>query len=169
MTQLSLDTMLDDGAVIYINGQEVFRIGMNRRGRSPTRRNANRTVERRERSNRGRCRRRRSPRCGRVGEPHRGGGAPDAPNPNPSSDVVWGGKLTATVTATPAQSPLRITEVNFNPPRRRGALLSSNDYEFIEVKNTGATPLSLDRDAVRRRRGVLVFPGHTPGARAPWA
>ena len=39
--------------------------------------------------------------------------------------------------------PLRITEINFNPPAGTGLAVSS-DFEFIEFKNTGAAPINLN-------------------------
>lgn len=41
-----------------------------------------------------------------------------------------------------AVPPLRITEVNYNPVG--GSTLDPNSYEFIELMNTGTTPLSLN-------------------------
>jgi len=43
---------------------------------------------------------------------------------------------------TVSSLPLRITEINFNPPAGSGAAASS-DFEFLELKNTGASTISL--------------------------
>ena len=45
-------------------------------------------------------------------------------------------------TPTPAQSALRITEIMYDPPA--GGSFAAGEYEFIELKNTGATPLNLN-------------------------
>lgn len=39
--------------------------------------------------------------------------------------------------------PLRITEINYNPPARGGAAVSA-DFEFIEFKNTGGSTINLN-------------------------
>jgi hypothetical protein len=62
-----------------------------------------------------------------------------------SSDVVFGVTLDATVypdeppPSTPA--PLRVTELMYNPPG--SPAISGDEYEFVELQNTGTTPLDL--------------------------
>lgn len=44
-------------------------------------------------------------------------------------------------TPTPAQNSLRVTEIMFDPPT--GGAFAAGEYEFIELMNTGASPLNL--------------------------
>jgi CotH kinase protein/Lamin Tail Domain/Concanavalin A-like lectin/glucanases superfamily len=68
---------------------------------------------------------------------------------------------TYTGTPTPAQQSLRVTEVNYNSAP--GGAFAQRDYEFIELRNIGATPLTLD--GIRIAGGVdFTFP---PGTLAP--
>ena len=57
---------------------------------------------------------------------------------------TWGGPATVTLyTGTPA---LRITEIMYHPaPPPLGSTNSAEDFEYIEVKNIGATPLNVNR------------------------
>ncbi len=51
--------------------------------------------------------------------------------------------LTTTAMPTPPQNQLRITEVNYAPKATDYDSLPPGDYEFIELKNIGTTPLDL--------------------------
>ncbi len=70
------------------------------------------------------------------------------PGATEAQDVVV---ATGTVPAAPtaAQTALRVTELNYNPtdpiPAELAAIpgVQASDFEFIELTNTGATPLSL--------------------------
>jgi hypothetical protein len=57
---------------------------------------------------------------------------------------TWSGPAAVTLyNSTPA---LRITEVMFHPlPPPAGSTNTDEDFEYVEVKNTGATPLSVNR------------------------
>ena len=61
---------------------------------------------------------------------------------NPPISSTWSGSHVATYyVAIPA---LRITELMFNPaPPPSGSPYNNDDFEFVELKNTGAAPLSL--------------------------
>ena len=60
---------------------------------------------------------------------------------NPPLSSPWSGPITAPFyTQTP---PLRITEIMYHPAASPGFGYEDEDYEFLEVKNTGAHPLSL--------------------------
>src|SRR5258705_3400714 len=62
---------------------------------------------------------------------------------NASTDILWGATLTATVGGIPPVVPdLRVTEINYNPVGG-GTTYAPSDFEFIELKNTGTTPINL--------------------------
>ena len=70
---------------------------------------------------------------------------------NPPLTTPWSGTLEATfVVATP---PLRITEIMYHPqPPPAGNTNDADNYEYLEVKNIGSTPLNVNR--FRLRAGV---------------
>ena len=53
---------------------------------------------------------------------------------------------------TPAQQYLRITEIMYHPPPPVGSPFADEDYEFIELKNTG--PVTLDLAGVHFTSGI---------------
>ncbi len=137
ITSLNLTTVIDDGAVFYLNGAEVLRVGLSA-GDVGASTFANRTV---------------------------GNAAVEGPFDLPldslrsganvlsvevhqadttSSDIVFALQLDGDVQlADPAsdralalQQDLRITEIMYNP-------LGGSDFEFVEVQNTGTRTLDL--------------------------
>ena len=70
---------------------------------------------------------------------------------NPPLNSLWSGPVVATYyTKVP---PLRITELMYHPPKPAAGNTNDQDnFEYIEVKNISATPLSLNR--FRLRGGV---------------
>jgi len=61
---------------------------------------------------------------------------------NPPISSPWSGPVAATFVAT--RIPLIITEIMYNPlPGPAGSGYSADDFEFIELKNIGTTPLAL--------------------------
>jgi hypothetical protein len=83
-----------------------------------------------------------------------------------SSDVAFGLQLEAEQTVVnPPPPPLRITEINYNSPGAGG--ITGDETEFIELMNTGSQPLNLTD--YRFTGGVLFdFPDNytlAPGAR----
>ncbi|MCY2951560.1 MAG: lamin tail domain-containing protein [Planctomycetota bacterium] len=171
-TGLEMRTILDDGAVLYLNGQEIDRIYMDA-GTVTYSTLSNYTV-------------------GTAGymtvsvdltklpagtlknganvfavEVHQCSN--QSGSSNYSSDIVWGTTLSVTETTgsaiitnpipeniTNLMKQLRITELMYNP-------VGSSDYEYIELKNTGAT--TLDVSGVRLAGGIdFVFPTMSLGA-----
>jgi hypothetical protein len=62
---------------------------------------------------------------------------------NPPTNSFWSGNVAATYYLDlPA---LRITELMFHPPPMANNTNDANNFEFLEVKNTGASPLNLVR------------------------
>lgn len=63
---------------------------------------------------------------------------------NPPTNSVWSGMSAATyVAGTP---PLRITEIMYHPADPpSGNTNDDNNFEYVEVKNIGSTPLNLNR------------------------
>ena len=62
---------------------------------------------------------------------------------NPPRSSPWSGPAAATyVVATP---PLRITEIMYHPADPPSGTNDDNNFEYIEVKNVGGTPLNLSR------------------------
>jgi len=60
---------------------------------------------------------------------------------NPPLSSSWSGPVAATfVVATP---PLMITELMYHPVRPASGTNNNDDFEFIELKNTGSQPLNL--------------------------
>jgi hypothetical protein len=70
---------------------------------------------------------------------------------NPPINSIWSGPSVASFyTSMP---PLRITEIMYHPPDpAAGNTNDADNFEFIEVRNTGATPLNVNR--FRLRGGV---------------
>jgi len=63
-------------------------------------------------------------------------------NGNPPANSTWSGPVRALLVID--EPPLRITEIIYHPaPSAPGDTNDVDNFEFIEVKNTGATPLSL--------------------------
>jgi hypothetical protein len=60
-----------------------------------------------------------------------------------STDMVFGVALDATEYPTnpPPPPPVRVTELMYNPPG--SAAVSGDEYEYVELENTGTTPLDL--------------------------
>jgi hypothetical protein len=136
--QLTLNTVLDDSAVIYLNGHEVFRLGLPDAPATITDTTpANRTVS--DAAFEGQFT---IPSTWLVNgdnvlavEVHQSAGT--------STDVVWGMTLDVTITAAPPPA-LRISEINYNPyPPPSGSPYTADDFEFIEIVNTGATTVNL--------------------------
>ncbi len=65
----------------------------------------------------------------------------DPMNPAVTTDDRLVATLNTPSTLTPAQSALRITEIMYDPPA--GGSFAAGEYEFLELKNTSATPLNL--------------------------
>jgi hypothetical protein len=138
---LQLNTILDDGAVVYLNGVEVLRVGMPS-GAVTGATLANRLI---------------SPENATFDGPFNipAGALVNGDNVLAievhqqnagSTDIVFGASLQATVAAaTVTPPPLRITEISYNPKVDvpAGSLFTSDDYEYIELKNIGAAPLNL--------------------------
>lgn len=152
-TVLNLETVIDDGFVIYLNGESIFRIGVD----DPYNHNSNATRT--------------------VGDADFEGPFV-IPIENlvegtnviavevhqaaiDSSDVVFGLSLEATVTTPATPTPafenalkliggLRVTELMFHPA-------DGNQHEYIELRNTGTEPIDLA--GVRFTEGIeFVFP-----------
>ena len=70
---------------------------------------------------------------------------------NPPINSIWSGPSAASFyTAVP---PLRITEIMYHPPDPAvGNTNDADNFEYIEVRNTGSTPLNVNR--FRLRGGV---------------
>jgi len=162
VTALNFTTLIDDGAVVYLNGEEVRRIAMADPWPTPVDFNS-------MASRSGECvfetfvidTAELSPGLLTSGENllavevHQGSTG--------SSDVVWTMKLTATVHTTSQEDPLaplydllddlRITEIMYDPQ-------GGKDYEFLELANTGTEELVLA--GVRLRDGIdFTFPEMT--------
>ncbi len=76
--------------------------------------------------------------------------------------TAWSPPVAATyVVATP---PLRITEINYHPaPPPAGNTNDADNFEFVEVRNIGSSPLNLSR--FQLRGGVdFIFPNVTLAA-----
>ncbi|HEV8292454.1 MAG TPA: lamin tail domain-containing protein, partial [Tepidisphaeraceae bacterium] len=78
---------------------------------------------------------------------------------------VWSAITDFTFNVIPPPA-LRITEMMYNPRKPLGSLLDDDEYQFIELQNTGATPINLNGIILK---GVdnFIFPNMTlnPGAR----
>ncbi|MGB2955070.1 MAG: lamin tail domain-containing protein, partial [Anaerolineales bacterium] len=156
---LEISVILDDGAVFYLNGMEVLRLGIDGvMGQDNVYYDqcANRSVSR--------------PSCEGPflvsAESLRQGGNLIAVEVHQSSDddaddVLFGLELDTTITQIVQQDDqlqnqlallqgLRITEIMYNP-------IKGSDYEFIELKNVGTQ--MLDLTGVRFSRGIrFTFP-----------
>ncbi|MES2469175.1 MAG: lamin tail domain-containing protein [Verrucomicrobiota bacterium] len=65
----------------------------------------------------------------------------DPGNPaNPTDDRLVN-TLHTPVIPTPAQQSLRVTEIMYDPPA--GGAFAAGEYEYLELSNTGATPLTI--------------------------
>jgi hypothetical protein len=160
---LQLNTILDDGAVVYLNGVEVLRVGMPSGAVTGTTL-ANRLI---------------SPQNATFDGPFNvpAGSLVNGDNTIAvevhqqnagSSDIVFGLSAQATVAVTPpTPPPLRITEISYNPniDLPAGSPYAPDDFEFIELKNVGAAPLNLAN--FQFNAGItFTFPSMTllPGA-----
>ncbi|RIK80290.1 MAG: hypothetical protein DCC68_11305 [Planctomycetota bacterium] len=161
--ELRITTVLDDGAVIYLNGSEILRIRMNA-GDPAYGDFANGTIGNADYEGPFVIPRSVFAPLLVAGdnvlavEVHQGDAG--------SSDVVFGMRLETVITAEPPTSSigdlldhLRITEVNYNPT-------AGLQTEFIELVNTGPAPLPLSgvrlSNAVSFTFGDVVL---APGAR----
>ncbi len=145
VSDLQLTTLVDDGAVIYLNGNEIARIGMPAgeinydtfASRHITEANFESFTIPADLLLPGEN--------VLAGESHQDDAA--------SSDIVFGAALDAMVRPDGLEvlrrlvENLRITEVMYNP-------LGGNDFEFIELQNTGSVPLDL---AGVRLEGAVDF------------
>jgi hypothetical protein len=143
LVTFQLQTVLDDGAVVYINGVEVFRLGMPT-GAVSYSTFASRVVDNAVYEGPFNLPTSELVRGDNViaVEVHQGSAT--------SSDIVWGGVLTATANVAPDTTvpPLRVTEINYNPaPPPVSSPYTNEDFEFVELENTGAQPLALAGDA----------------------
>lgn len=132
---LHLNVLIDDGAVLYLNGQEIKRIGM------PTGSIVYSTLANRA-----------------VGDAVVEGEflIPSSflvagqntlavevhQTSTTSTDITFGMTLDATehVDAVPPP-PLRVTELMYNPPGNSS--VPGDEYEYIELQNTGSSPLNI--------------------------
>jgi hypothetical protein len=143
LTALDLQTVLDDGAVIHINGHEVYRIGMSATGTPAYATFASRNID--NATLEGPFSLLAAARQWLVHGDNLIAVEVHQINAT-SSDIVWGGALTATATIVTNPSPppaIRVTELNFNPGGSSGTGFTKDDYEFIEIKNTGNTAVDL--------------------------
>lgn len=85
---------------------------------------------------------------------------------NLKARVLQGGEwspLRERLYAVSATPPLRITEIHYNPPA--AGAVSGEEFEFIEVKNTGSLPVALGRMAFSNALdhtfadGTVIAPG----------
>jgi hypothetical protein len=135
-TSLKLRYLIDDGAVFYLNGQEIYRYNM------PTGTITSTTQA-----------------ATNISDATTISAAVDIPvgllitgnnilavevhqNGTASSDLVFGMTLDGVqqVTSAPA-APLRVTELMYNPPGN--ADVNGDENEFIELQNTGTSALNL--------------------------
>jgi hypothetical protein len=67
---------------------------------------------------------------------------------NPPLNSIWSGPVAGTFyTAVP---PLRITEIMYHPPPPpAGNTNDPDNFEYVEIRNTGSTPLNLNRFRLR--------------------
>ncbi|MHB1035366.1 MAG: lamin tail domain-containing protein [Pirellulales bacterium] len=158
-TALRISTVVDDGAIIYLNGREIYRMHMNQG--TVTYSTAANDHESALEGPFDVFMKNFPPDTLKTGdnvlavEVHQVNGT--------STDVVWGMTLdivdstSSTFIANPIpdaivalENQLRITELMYNP-------VGGADYEFLELKNTGAT--ALDLTGVRLSNGVdFTFP-----------
>jgi hypothetical protein len=132
---LHLNVLIDDGAVFYINGQEVKRIGMGS-GAVTYNTLANRSVS--DAVVEGEFL---IPSSYLIAgqntlavEVHQ-----SATN---STDLTFGMTLDATQPAIAVPPPpLRVTELMYNPPG--SSAVAGDEYEYIELQNTGTSPLNI--------------------------
>jgi hypothetical protein len=136
-TSLKLHFLIDDGAVFYLNGHEIYRTSNMPSGTITSTTQA----------------------LSAVGDATTISQAIDVPvsylvagnnllavevhqSGTGSTDVVFGMTLDGVeVVATAPPAPLRVTEVMYNPPGN--ADINGDENEFIELQNTGASPLNL--------------------------
>ena len=158
ISSLRLNALIDDGAVFYINGQEVKRLGMDP-GTVIFSTKSNRNVT--DAAVEGEFLLPTNLLVAGVNtiavEVHQTGTS--------SSDITFGLTLDATeTTTTTPPPPLRVTELMYNPPG--SSAVAGDEYEFIELQNTGAAPLNVT--GFKFAAGVdFTFPTLTlaPGAK----
>lgn len=148
VTALNLKTMIDDGGVVYLNGHEILRIAM------PTGSVTATTL-----SNRITPWDSQLEDWGNVGSQWLVSGdnviAVEVHQKSSSSDVGLAVQLDVVTTVTAVPSPIRITELNYHPPG--GGAYTPDDFEYIELKNTGTQSVSLS--GMSLAAGVsFVFP-----------
>ncbi|HEV8606951.1 MAG TPA: lamin tail domain-containing protein, partial [Tepidisphaeraceae bacterium] len=139
---LQLETLLDDGAIIYLNGHQIRSIGMpsgtitfnTYTGTTNGGRNVDNAVFEGPFTITDLTSLVQGDNILQV-EVHQ--------TANNSGDIMWGARLNAIVQGAVTPPPnLRVTEINYNPPGG-GTTYAPSDFEFIELKNTGATPITL--------------------------
>ena len=143
VVSLTLSTAVDDGAVVYLNGHPVQWVAMaqgtvtystlsNRPGSWETTLEGPFTIDK------------------SYLVPGDNVLAVEVHQKSGSNDAGFAVILDSTIRTAPPPPPLRITEINYNPP-------GGDDYQFVEVSNTGATPVNL-KD-VRFAAGIsFTFP-----------
>ena len=83
-----------------------------------------------------------------------------------SNDIGLAVQLDVTTNIPAIPSPIRITEINYHPPGS-GAYTAA-DYEFLELKNTGASSVNLN--GMYFGAGVqFIFPSGANSILAPGA
>ena len=137
---VTMNTILDDGAVIYLNGREFTRIRIDPTVtvdyNTPATAVGNAVWD------------------GAINVPTSFLAPGDNviavevhQNSSGSSDIVFGLTLDMTVTTTmdaTDMTPLRATEIMYNPPAPpTGSPYSADDFEYVELKNTGPSTLHL--------------------------
>ncbi len=162
--QLTVNTVIDDGAVFWINGHEVYRLAMPAAPTSITdstaaTRNVDNAVYE-------------GPFTFPTDWLVQGDNviAVEVHQMSPtSSDIVFGMTLDATITTstTAVPPPLRITEINYHPYAPPvGSPYTDDDFEYIEILNTGNAAVNLQN--VRLTSAVdFTFPNVSinPGQR----
>lgn len=132
---LHLNVLIDDGAVFYINGQEVKRLGI-ASGAVTYSTLANRSVA--DAVVEGEFLIPSSYLIAGINtlavEVHQ--------SSTTSSDLTFGMTLDATQPAIAVPPPpFRVTELMYNPPG--SSAVAGDEYEYIELRNTGASPLNI--------------------------
>jgi hypothetical protein len=61
--------------------------------------------------------------------------------PTATARSPWSGAVTATLVVNPPK--LAVTELMYNPPPHPSNLYTNEDFEYIELLNTGSTPINL--------------------------
>ena len=74
--------------------------------------------------------------------------------------AAWSGVMTGTWFPPQDLGRLRVTEIHYNPPGQTTPVVDGDEYEFIELQNTGAAPL--DVGGLAFTAGITyTFPGGT--------